>query len=1112
MGPDNIEAGSTLPVDPEPIGNPAETAQPSVATPPPVVAVMVTHNPGPWLEESLQGLAAQDYAQLSILVVDTASDEDPTARVAALLPDAFVRRLDSNPGFGAAANEALRLVEGAAFFCFLHDDVAVEPSTIRLLVEESYRSNAGVVGPKLVDWDDPRRLLQVGMGVDKAGVYSPYLERGELDQEQHDAVRDVFVVPGGCVLVRTDLFRALGGFEPSIDFHGDDLDLCWRAHVAGARVLVNPSARARHREALDSRQPGDRRRLLGQHRLFTVLTCYGPIHLVRVLPQVVVLNVVELLYALVIGRFRVAGDVVSAWSWNLRRLNAIRRRRKALNRLRQVPDNEVRHLQVRGSARLSAFVRGQVGDGGEDRISTAAAVGRDFVGRLRQGPRRTAVFAWIVVAAFLVLGSRQLLTNGVPAIGELSRIGDAPLIREYFSGWRSAGLGSSAPAPTALALIGLGNIVVLGHPALLHTLLVLGPLAAGAIGAWRLTRPIGSGRARVVTLVTYVAVPLPYNALAQGRWAGLVLYGAAPWMLSRLARASRLAPYGDRGGAAGPGLSRRSWLAQIIGLGLVTALASAVVPFALALLVGLAAGILVASLLVGGFVGAIRGLLIAAGAAAVAFALHLPWSADLIGKHSSWSAVGAVQPAGAGSADLGALLRFQSGPTGAAPLGWAILVAAALALLIGREWRLAWAVRAWVIAAGSFALAWSADRGWIHVGLPVAEVLLAPAAVSLALAAGLGVAAFEADLRGFRFGWRQLASFVGLAAVVVATLPALGLAADGRWNIPEGDFAHTLSFMQSKQADGDFRVLWVGDPAVLPLTGWRLTDGLAYALSDNGVPDIRNDWAGTPTTATRTVADVLAVAGAGRTSRLGRLLAPMGVRYVVVPSRIAPAPDGTPVIAAPETFTNMLATQLDLERLDVDDALTVYENAAWIPVHALLGAPAAALADSANGPSAELDPNGTRAALPQELGPEHFRGAVPGSSSLYVAEGPSPRWHVSVNGADATRQVAFGVGNLFQITSPGTASLSYATPRGRTYAILAQALGWLIAVLWVQQAAGRANAPKRAARRRRRSARRKKRRDRRRHARFVSPADDLIWADRVPADVPAGPPSDGEGE
>ena len=55
---------------------------------PAVVAVVVTHDAGPWFEETLASLAASDYPNLSVLVIDAASTEDPVPRVASVLPGA----------------------------------------------------------------------------------------------------------------------------------------------------------------------------------------------------------------------------------------------------------------------------------------------------------------------------------------------------------------------------------------------------------------------------------------------------------------------------------------------------------------------------------------------------------------------------------------------------------------------------------------------------------------------------------------------------------------------------------------------------------------------------------------------------------------------------------------------------------------------------------------------------------------------------------------------------------------------------------------------------------------------------------------------------------------
>ena len=67
-----------------------------VQTVPPVVAVMVTNDAGPWFEESLAALGTQDYPSLSVLVLDNGSGEDPTDRIAGALPGAFVRHCGGN--------------------------------------------------------------------------------------------------------------------------------------------------------------------------------------------------------------------------------------------------------------------------------------------------------------------------------------------------------------------------------------------------------------------------------------------------------------------------------------------------------------------------------------------------------------------------------------------------------------------------------------------------------------------------------------------------------------------------------------------------------------------------------------------------------------------------------------------------------------------------------------------------------------------------------------------------------------------------------------------------------------------------------------------------------
>ncbi len=486
----------------------------------------------------------------------------------------------------------------------------------------------------------------------------------------------------------------------------------------------------------------------------------------------------------------------------------------------------------------------------------------------------------LLVLAILV-GTRQLITGDLPAIGQLAPFPNPlTLLTNYVDGWRTTGLGSGAAAPPLFGLLGTAGLLLLGGVDILQKILVLGVWPVAAVGAWRFGRHLGSTLARLVVVIAYLAVPLPYNALARGRWGAMLVYAATPWLLTSLVRVTHLAPFGDDD-------PRPLWR-HMVALGAGVAVLSAFVPGAALVVVVVAVGLLLGSLVAGrGLAEATEAVVLAIGAAAVAAVLLLPWSLDLL-LPGGWSTVVGVARLPADQPGLGALLRFQVGPLGAAPLGWALLVVAALPLILGHDWRLGWAVRLWMVALTCIGVAWAAGQGWLPFTLQSPDVLLAPAAMALAVSAALGAAAFETDLRGYKFGWRQAASLGVGATLVAVTLPVFSALPDGRWHLPATGVADSVAWMEPEADKGAFRVLWLGDPNTLPLDSWPYEEGLGYATSRDGPPDATDLLPGPPSDASESIAQVLRVAQSGGTARLGRLLAPMGIRYIVVPGPEAP--------------------------------------------------------------------------------------------------------------------------------------------------------------------------------------------------------------------------------
>jgi GT2 family glycosyltransferase len=932
---------------------------------PPVVAVVVAYDPGRWFEECLQALGAQDYPNLEVLVVDAASHEELTARVAAVLPRAFIFRQANHSGFSVAANEALELVEGASHLLICHDDVAPASDAVRLMVGEALRSNAGIVGPKLVDWETPDRLLGLGIGVDRFGVAVERVERGELDQAQHDEVREVFAVPGGCMLVRSDLFAALGGFDPEIELFGEDVDLCWRAQVAGARIVVVPSARVRHLQAVrsGSREFGDSERLNRRHELRAVLKNYDRPRRLLVAIDLAAGSVVEVVVAYLRGERDRSKRVMDAWWWNWQHRRSRKRASAALESVRQQPDHVVARLLNRGDRRTALEAAPAASSEGMFMGEEYPEPTRFASGRREVAGSHSLLWVALVLVVVVIFGIRNLLLGHLSLVGQLLPLpGAVTLLRDFFGGWHDAGWQATGPASPGLGLVGLVGAILLGSTAQVEKLLLVGPILIGAVGMHRLLKPLGSSRARLAGTIAYIGLPLVWNAMAGGNLQALVVFAGMPFVMSRVCRATGLEPFSVLDDAAG----WRGAVAEVVPFGLLLALLAALAPPSMLAVVALCVGILLGSVAAGRFGAALRALGITAGALLVAFVCCLPWSLTFLQRGARWSVLaGAVSSRGDAVGVL-RLFRFAAGPIGGGWLAWGIPLGAGFVLFVARGVRLNWATRWWVAAVAAVMIAYAGSVGWLGAGGGATLVLLAPAACCLAAAVGLGVAAFEVDLARSRYGWRQNLSVAAVLCLVVGLFPTLISTVDGRSELPSVGYDQILGWTAPKGPTKTYDVLWLGEPASVPAPSWQIRSGLAFAVSKDGPPDGQRLWPSTnPGVGVMVEADVVGVED-GSTVRLGTELARANIRYVILPGGIAPvlpSIQDPPSFPPPASIVQALEAQSDLRQLPTEGGTLAFENTAWPAAGSTAANPVVALGPADRGTPAWLRELGVAAGL-----------------------------------------------------------------------------------------------------------------------------------------------------
>jgi GT2 family glycosyltransferase len=329
-------------------------------TPARVSAIVVAYRSGDALSRCLESVLAA-RGVLETIVVDN-GDGGPEIEAARGLARVQVVEPDTNLGYGGGCNAGAAEARGDVLV-FLNADTELDPVAAESLAAALADATIGVAMPRLRLLDDSERLNSGGNVVHLTGLAWPggYGEPAESVAER----RDIPYASGAALALRAETFRELGGFAEELFLYQEDLELSWRARLAGLRVVVEPTADVRHAyryEPLDA----EKHYWLERNRLVFVLTAYSGRLLVLLAP---VLAATEIALALLARREGWWPEKRRGWAWILGHGGVIRRLRRRTQSLRRIPDREaarfltdqldpaMRELPP-AAARLQPLVRG----------------------------------------------------------------------------------------------------------------------------------------------------------------------------------------------------------------------------------------------------------------------------------------------------------------------------------------------------------------------------------------------------------------------------------------------------------------------------------------------------------------------------------------------------------------------------------------------------------------------------------------------------------------------------------------------------------------------------------------------------------------------------------
>ena len=200
------------------------------------------------LQKFLPGVVETCRGIARVIVADNASTDTSVSWIQSNFSEVEIIANATNEGFAQGYNTALKQVD-AEYLLLLNSDVEVTPGWLQPMINHlDNNPNTAVCQPK-IRWYKHREQFEY------AGACGGYIDafgypfcRGrmfgdlEKDDNQYNDPAPVFWATGACMLIRSEVFRKINGFDPVFFAHMEEIDLCWRIRNAGHEIICVPES------------------------------------------------------------------------------------------------------------------------------------------------------------------------------------------------------------------------------------------------------------------------------------------------------------------------------------------------------------------------------------------------------------------------------------------------------------------------------------------------------------------------------------------------------------------------------------------------------------------------------------------------------------------------------------------------------------------------------------------------------------------------------------------------------------------------------------------------------------------------------------------------------
>ena len=222
---------------------------------PPISIIIPTRNRLDLVRTCLEGVAATEYPNIEVIVVDNDSDDPTTLAYLAEQERAGVQVLRHTGAFNYSAinNRAVAQARGQ-LLCLLNNDIEIlSPDWLAIMATQALRDDVGAVGAQLLYPDGRIQHAGVVIGVGNAAGHAHRFVQPQAEGyfRRHALPQFTAAVTGACLVVARERFLAVGGLdERNFAVAFNDVDLCLRLNQRGWQSLYEPRAVLIHHESV----------------------------------------------------------------------------------------------------------------------------------------------------------------------------------------------------------------------------------------------------------------------------------------------------------------------------------------------------------------------------------------------------------------------------------------------------------------------------------------------------------------------------------------------------------------------------------------------------------------------------------------------------------------------------------------------------------------------------------------------------------------------------------------------------------------------------------------------------------------------------------------------